>query len=300
MFCTTKYALIIERLQESIRRIGLVATMVVVPALVPVAVQAQDRDRAQGNRTFSCGSEDGGRQSCAGDAPAGDIRFLRQLSDVRCVEGYNWGKDERGVWVDRGCRAEFSEPPGPRRRVELTRIEAGTVVPVRINETITSRKADGRIFTGSVSQDVMGSNGRLAIPQGSNVELIVRASRDGDLNLDLDSVMVDGRRYAVDSSPAHIEANNSEDGFGANRRTGKFVGGGAALGAIIGAIAGGGEGAAIGAGAGAAAGAMGEMATQGGEVRVPSESIVTFRIDRALTVGVADNGRTDHGYHYHN
>src|SRR4051794_26513099 len=35
------------------------------------------------------------------------VRLVRQLSDARCVEGRTWGWDNRGIWVDRGCRAEF-------------------------------------------------------------------------------------------------------------------------------------------------------------------------------------------------
>jgi outer membrane lipoprotein SlyB len=189
----------------------------------------------------------------------------------------------------------------PERRppaIEMTRIEAGTVVPVRTNQYISSDRADGRIFTGTTSDDVLGSNGGLAIPRGSDVELIVRSASDGDLILDLESVMVDGRRYAVDASVNRIDAGQ-KDGVGANQRTGKFVGGGAILGAIIGAAAGGGKGAAIGAGVGAAAGATSEMATRGREVRVPAETMLTFRIDRPLNVNVADDGRTDQGFHYH-
>jgi hypothetical protein len=167
---------------------------------------------------------------------------------------------------------------------------------VRNDERISATRADGRIFTGVVDQDVRGSNGRLAIPRGSNVELIVRTARDGDLIVDLESVMVNGQRYALDAQPTRVEAR---DGIGANRRTGEFVAGGAALGAIIGAIAGGGKGAAIGAGAGAAAGAGGQLLTQGREVRIPPESILTFRVERPLTVGVADAGSFREGVHYH-
>jgi hypothetical protein len=215
------------------------------------------------------------------------------------VEGYNWGRDEHGVWVDRGCRAEFALPPEPRRPMpELTRIEPGTLVPVRTNQYISSARADGRVFTGSVNRDVMGGNGALAIPQGSEVELIVRNAKDGDLILDLESVMIDGRRYAVDASANRIDADK-KDGVGANERTGKFVGGGALLGGIIGAIAGGGKGAAIGAGVGAAAGAGDEMATRGREVRVPSETLLTVQLNQPLVMGVADDGRTEGGEHYH-
>ena len=58
------------------------------------------------------------------------------------------------------------------------------------------------------------------------------------------------------------------------------VGAGAALGAIIGAIAGGGKGAAIGAGVGGGAGAGDVMATRGKPAALPSETRVTFRLQR--------------------
>jgi hypothetical protein len=37
-----------------------------------------------------------------------DIRLSRQISGSACIEGQTWGVDNRGIWVDRGCRAEFS------------------------------------------------------------------------------------------------------------------------------------------------------------------------------------------------
>jgi outer membrane lipoprotein SlyB len=73
-------------------------------------------------------------------------------------------------------------------------------------------------------------------------------------------------------------------GVGANRRTAEYTGGGAAIGAIIGAIAGGGKGAAIGAGAGAGAGALTQVLTKGSAIRVPAETILMFKLDRALRV----------------
>ena len=69
--------------------------------------------------------------------------------------------------------------------------------------------------------------------------------------------------------------------MGANKRTAKFAGGGAALGAIIGAIAGGGKGAAIGAATGAGAGAGTQIFTRG-SVKVPAESVLTFQLQAPL------------------
>src|SRR5437867_4072844 len=70
----------------------------------------------------------------------------------------------------------------------FTRLEPGTVIPVRTNETIDVQRRDNRVYTGIVDQDVWGDNGRLAIPMGSTVELIVRVAPDNDLILDVESV----------------------------------------------------------------------------------------------------------------
>jgi hypothetical protein len=259
-------------------------------------VHAQERR----DRIISCASVDGQRTSCDTDLNNSEVRVTKQLSEVRCIEGYTWGRDEHGIWTDRGCRAEFVVTPLARPHFERrTTIEPGTVLIVRTDETIRSDRADGRVFTGSVKDDVLGSDGRLAIPAGSSIELMVRVAQDKDLILDLDSVVVEGQRYALDASSRRVGAEASKEGVGANERTGKYVGGGAALGAIIGAIAGGGSGAAIGAGAGAVGGAIGQTVTRGREVRIPAESLLTFRIERPLTMGVVDNGTLNGGYHYH-
>ena len=59
--------------------------------------------------------------------------------------------------------------------------------------------------------------------------------------------------------------------------------GGAAAGAAIGAIAGGGKGAGIGAASGAGAGAVTQILTKG-SIKVPVETVLTFRLDRPLRV----------------
>jgi len=61
------------------------------------------------NRTITvvCESRDNRRHRCAADT-LGQITIGRQLSRrSNCVEGRTWGYDSRGIWVDRGCRAEF-------------------------------------------------------------------------------------------------------------------------------------------------------------------------------------------------
>jgi len=260
---------------------------------VPSNVQAQDRGRDR----VSCNSE-GGRVNCDADT-SGGVRLSRQSSDSsRCEEGSTWGYTARGVWVDRGCKAEF-ELMRTNSRNGYTRIEPGTQLVVRTNDSIHANQADYRVYTGTVDQDVRGANGQVGIPRGSQVELIVRHEPDNDLVLDVESVSVNGQRYSVDTGTERVDSPGRGEGVGANQRTGKYVGGGAVLGTILGAIAGGGKGAAIGAAAGAAAGAGAQTITKGREVNVPAETLLTFRIDSPLDVGVVDRGVDRDGYHYH-
>jgi hypothetical protein len=177
-------------------------------------------------------------------------------------------------------------------------IPNGTTIPVRTNEEINVTKADGRVFTGSVDEDVKDTRGNVALPRGTDVELMVRGVGNNEYALDLESVTVNGRRMGVMTDTAAV-APEKEEGIGANSRTGRYVGGGAAIGAIIGAIAGGKKGAAIGGAVGAAGGAGAQVLTRGKAVKVPSESLVTFRLQQQLRTGVADNGFSRNGWHYH-
>jgi outer membrane lipoprotein SlyB len=181
------------------------------------------------------------------------------------------------------------------------RVPTGTEIVVRTNETIDAKHpSDSRIYSAVVDKDVLDRSGRVVIPRGSEAELIMRDASESDIVLDLESVTVSGRRYTVDSASETVSTRTEErEGVGANKRTGKYVGGGAVIGSIIGAIAGGGKGAAIGAATGAGAGAIGQTVTKGGQVRLPAESLLTFRLDRGMRVGAADDGYMRDGAHYH-
>src|SRR5262245_48432395 len=72
----------------------------------------RDRDRDRGRdrdrfvQNFYCESGDGRRHYCA-EGARGEVRLIRQRSGSPCIFGRTWGRDQNGVWVDRGCRAEF-------------------------------------------------------------------------------------------------------------------------------------------------------------------------------------------------
>ncbi|MGE0385511.1 MAG: DUF3011 domain-containing protein [Gammaproteobacteria bacterium] len=62
---------------------------------------------AAAEESFACESVNGSYRHC--DVPPGvPVRIVRQLSKTDCVQGSSWGLDNRGVWVDGGCRAEFA------------------------------------------------------------------------------------------------------------------------------------------------------------------------------------------------
>jgi hypothetical protein len=65
---------------------------------------------AQG-QTIYCASDDGRRHSCSANTNGG-VRLTNQRSGSPCVQGQTWGFDRSGIWVDRGCRADFSVTNG--------------------------------------------------------------------------------------------------------------------------------------------------------------------------------------------
>jgi hypothetical protein len=152
---------------------------------------------------------------------------------------------------------------GDRYGSAFTRLEPGMNIRVRTNDLIDSARTDYRVYTGVIADDVRGDDGRLAIPRGSTVELIVRRIRNNELSLDLESVDVNGQRYAIKTDPNQIVGTSGTDSI---------------VGSIVGALSG------------------GEV---GRNVRIPRNSVLNFRLERPLDVGVPDRGVNRDGYHYH-
>ncbi len=178
-------------------------------------------------------------------------------------------------------------------RAEITTknyvLPAGTKISVRNEDTINSDTAvEGQNYAAEVTDDVVDAAGDVVIPHGSNAQIVIRSASKGgrfrgtsDLVLDLQSISVEGRQYNVSTTDVK---ESGRQGFGANKRTAEFTGGGAAIGAIIGAIADRGKGAAIGAGAGAGGGALTQVLTKGGSIKVPSETVLTFQLDKPVQI----------------
>lgn len=160
---------------------------------------------------------------------------------------------------------------------QTTRIlPQGSEIKVRTDTAIPAKPASGQVYTADVSNDVTDKSGSVAIPRGSRAQLVATPSSDGkDMILDLRSVTVNGRRYLITSAGTK-NASGTPGGLGANKRTGMYVGGGAAVGAVLGALMGGGKGAAIGAVLGGAGGAGAQVLT-GKKKALPAETELSYK-----------------------
>ncbi len=167
-------------------------------------------------------------------------------------------------------------------------IPSGTQIVVRTDMQIdTAKDAVGKLYPAQIAQDIFDGAGAVAIPSGSNAKLEVvnlnQNTGSGGLNLALDlySVEVHGAEYRVDTSSI---AENGKAGYGLNRRTAEYAGGGAGLGALMGAVFGGGTGAGVGTLAGGGLGALGQFLTRGHKVQVPAESTLTFQLQQTMVL----------------
>jgi hypothetical protein len=157
-------------------------------------------------------------------------------------------------------------------------LQSGTEIKVRADQAIQAGSNDvGKVYPGSIAEEVRDANGNVVIPRGARAQLeVVRGDNNKGVALDLRSISYNGQRFTVDSNSTSGGVGGT--GIGANKRTAIFVGGGALAGTLLGALAGGGKGAAIGAVLGGAAGAGGQVLTKGNGVNVPAEQIVSFKL----------------------
>jgi hypothetical protein len=190
-------------------------------------------------------------------------------------------------------------PERDRRRTEsAAALQPGQEVTLPANQPILVRMIDGvdsaknhvgDIFHASLETDLVVDN-IIVARKGADVygrlETVKEAghiSGSSELQLELTRIMIDGKDFPLVSSDYNLQ------GKGRGSDTAKKVGGGAVVGAIIGAIAGGGKGAAIGAGVGSAAGAGVQIVTKGQQVKVPSETLLEFRLQQPVTVTATSN-----------
>lgn len=174
---------------------------------------------------------------------------------------------------------------GGNKATEVVTIPAGTVVVVRLGETLSSNGSQaGQGFSASVAKPVV-VDGKTVIEQGAAARgTVLDAKGMGHfkggamLEVRLNSVTINGKEHNIQTAAVEREIK------GKGKRSAGFIGGGAGAGALIGALAGGGKGAAIGAAAGAGAGTAGAAFTGNKEIVMPAESAVSFKLTQPIEV----------------
>jgi hypothetical protein len=172
--------------------------------------------------------------------------------------------------------------PAPKPALVLPR---GTRLQVRLNQTIdVKHAASGDRFSGVLAEPIVEGN-TVAVPSGSAAsgEVLVAHKRGhfkgkSVLALTLTRLEVNGAIYRIDTS------NLARTKKGKGKRSAAFIGGGAGMGMLIGGLATGGVGLLVGGLAGGGAGALGAAFTGNGDLSIPAESVVTFRLQDALTL----------------
>src|SRR5689334_6686875 len=80
-------------------------------------------------------------------------------------------------------------------------LQSGTEIKVRADQAIQAGSNDvGKVYPGSIAEEVRDANGTVIIPRGARAQLeVVRGDNNKGVALDLRSISYNGQRYTVDS-----------------------------------------------------------------------------------------------------
>lgn len=205
--------------------------------------------------------------------------------------------------VRRPVRRVAAKPVVIKPQVVYYDVNAGQILRVRMNQTISSETARvGDQFSTTVVEPVY-AGGIEVIPAGSvitgrvtTVDRASRKSKAGSIGVHFVAVRLpNGITRTIngdltDLSGGEMNADNEGEvsGQSATKRNVVFIGGGAATGALIGAIAGGGKGAGIGALIGGGLGTAGALFSKGHEAVVKSGTEFGVVLNQTLSLPAAN------------
>lgn len=136
--------------------LGLMSVMALAVVL-PAAAETKVR----------CDSTDGHYHECAAGA-ADSVTVARQWSKTKCVRGDNWGYRDGVIWVDEGCRADFSVIPSYN----------GMLSSSRSDDSYVDRRGRGRMVTQNVVCESMDGHRRhCAADTAGGVKIMRRLSK---------------------------------------------------------------------------------------------------------------------------
>lgn len=179
-------------------------------------------------------------------------------------------------------------------------VEPGTKIPVRLERSVGTKDfyqwhsfGEVRTVSGTLMQDIVTSDGQVALPAGTKISVAVLESKRAGhvegrsrLRLGLYSVMTpEGERIPLDGYPTQL-SHRKVDKEGTAHGKGGLVKDGAVdfssvtIGAGAGFVAAGPVGAAIGAGGGLLVAAIWTVARRGPDISIPAGTVVDFVLGR--------------------
>jgi hypothetical protein len=194
--------------------------------------------------------------------------------------------------------------PSAIRGTERLRIEPGTKIPVRLESSLGTKEfyqwhsfGNVRTVSGTLMQDLVTSDGQVALPAGTKIRVAVLESKRAGhitgrsrLRLGLYSLRTpDGEVIPLDGYPTELN-RHKVDGEGTAHGNRGLVKDGAvdlssvAIGAGAGFAAAGPVGGALGAGGGLLVAAIWTVARRGPDLVVPAGTVVEFVLGRPVSL----------------
>jgi hypothetical protein len=141
-----------SREKEMMPRMPWIIALLAVAIFLLAPGKAHAQQYSGASTSIRCRSTDGRFRHCPVNGWVRGAQLTRQISGANCAQGRSWGYDNMGVWVDRGCQAEFQVWTGGR--------PGGRSTVVRCSSQDGGRKtcpAGGRIGNALVDQQFSGS-----------------------------------------------------------------------------------------------------------------------------------------------
>jgi hypothetical protein len=92
---------------KSTSNLLLLLAFLLAACFAPYRAGAAFQRGGSSQQRITCSSNNNNRNWCD-IGGSRDVRLIRQISGSACIRDRTWGVDRRGLWVDRGCRAEFA------------------------------------------------------------------------------------------------------------------------------------------------------------------------------------------------
>ncbi len=158
-----------------------VALTLAVPATVSLRADVQ---------YVRCESGRLGRYKQCAAKTEGRVELVRELSGNRCQQWKSWGYDRDGVWVDKGCRAEFRV--GKDGGGAGTAIAVGAVAGAAILGAILATKGNGDHANEAVGAPDWAQGRFRGFSPKLDTEFDITVARDGKVSGTADDKAITG------------------------------------------------------------------------------------------------------------